>query len=442
MSKLGLSLCRKLIAEPSLDLLQDTGLNVEMFKGTDKRVFAFITDHYKNYGKMPEWNTVLDEVEIDADAIPEAREPASYYADSLVRKAAIDAQREWMKKQAQALDARDPVAVIDAAKGMIREGLETYRIGGGTLVNLRKNGPERLAAYEKLKTYEKGIKGVKSLWQILDEATLGWQGGQLISCVARLGVGKTWWAVLQANAAQTQGKKVGFISPEMTAEEIGQRRDAVRYRLPYEDFKRGQLDQENEARFKESVERASEDEESDFIIAADERVETVADVDLFIEENGVEILIVDGAYLLQEPKAKNDWERVTKIIRGLKKIARKRKIPIIVLVQFRKSVKTGQMTGFSEDIAFTDAIGQDSDVVVALFQNDDMKQASPPQMTQRLIKNREGKPIEFTTAWDFVSMNFEVLAEEDVLEVPKEAPSDGGGGGGKARKKRNEDIPF
>lgn len=442
MSKLGLSLCVKLVDEPSLELLSETGLSEKMFKGTDNRVFKFITDHYKEYGQMPTWPTVRDEVDIDTAAIPEAPEPAAYYANALVRKAAIDGQREWMKEQAKALDSRDPEAVITAAKGMIREGLETYRLGGGKLVNLSKNGKERLEAYEKLKLSDQGITGVRSLWGVLDEATQGWRPGRLISCVARLGVGKTWWAILNADAAQSQGKRVGFISPEMTAEEIAQRRDALRYKLPYEDFKRGQLDADNEARFRECLAKAEEDEESDFIIAADERVETVGDVDLFVEEMGVEILIVDGAYLLQEPKAKNDWERVTKIIRGLKKIARKRMIPIIVLVQFKKSVKTGQMTGFSEDIAFTDAIGQDSDIVIALFQNDDMKQASPPQMTQRIIKNRDGKPIEFTTGWDFTTMDFSVLKEEDVLPVPKEDSSSGDGGGKKRRGKRDEDIPF
>lgn len=414
-SKNAMALCLRIRKERSLEAVKESGLKADMLSGTGRKLFDKLVSHYTNYGKMPAWKTVLAEVEVREETLPKALEPARYYADAIVKQHAIKSQREWMKKQAKALDEKDPDGVIEAARGLLHDAVENYGVGRGVLVNLRTNGPDRLAEYERLKTLDDSITGIRSPWDLLDEQTLGWNPGDLISVCARTSVGKTWWGILVADFARQQGVVVGFVSPEMSEKQVWKRRDSIRWRLPYEDFRKGQLDTDAEERYRAGVNaEGSAEGDKDFFIASDGRCETVEDIDLFIEEHKLGLLVVDGVHLLEDPKARNDYERISRASRRLKKIARRRKVPIVLIVQLGRSVKTGATTAGTEDIQGTDALAQDSDVLVMLFQDDDAR--SRGEMLQKAIKVREGRPITFTSAWDFSTMDFEVLPDDEAAD--------------------------
>lgn len=437
MSKLGLSLCLKLREEPSLDVIQQTGVDAEMLKGTDKKLFLAITSHFRNYGKMPEWETVLEDVDFDPETLPKAKEPARYYADAIIKLAALNAQREWMHKQAQALKDQDPIAFVEAAKGVIRDANERFHLGGGALVDLTQNGAERLAEYEKLEGIDNGITGIRSPYELLDEVTQGWKPGDLITVVGRTGTGKTWDALLNADAAHQQGHHVGFISMEMPVNVIARRRDAIRFKLPYNDFKRGKLDQEAKERWKAGILERSSEGEARWLVAGNDRIETVDDVEMFVEQTGIKFLVIDGFYLLQDDKARSDWDRVTRVIRRLRKLMLKKLIAGLVTTQTTKGDKKNEKKSVGlDDVAFADTINQESAIVKVLQQNPDQK--SRGEMEHRVRKNREGELLNFVSAWDFESMDFSVLEgaspSDDSADDRPEPKSKG--------RKQDEDIPF
>lgn len=442
MSKLGLSFVLKLLEEPSLDVLQQTGLSGDMFKGTDKKLFDKITMHFRTYGKMPEWETVLDAVEVDKETLPsKVKEPARYYADAIVNLVALNSQRDWMKKQAEALKNQDPVAFIDCSKGVLRDANERFHFGGGQLVDLTKNGAARLEEYEKLEGLTDSVIGIRSPYPILDEITQGWKPGDLITVVGRTGTGKTWDALLCADVAHQQGVNVGFISMEMPVNVISRRRDAIRFKLPYNDFKRGKLDAEAKERWRVGIIDQPPADEARWLCTGNDRIETVDDVELFVEQTGVKFLVIDGFYLLQDEKGKSDWDRVTRVIRRLRKLALKRLIAVLVTTQTTKGdkKKEGAQTVTLDDVAFADTINQESAIVKTLWQGPDEKARG--EMAHRIRKNREGELLDFMSAWDFQTMDFQVLEgvspEDDAVQDDKPE----GGKKGK-RKAKDEDIPF
>ena len=59
------------------------------------------------------------------------------------------------------------------------------------------------------------------------------------------------------------------------------------------------------------------------------------------------------------------------------------------------------------NIGFSKAIGQDSDVVLALSQDEEMREDR--EMDIKVLKQREGMTGKVTLNWDFSSMNFDAI---------------------------------
>ena len=413
MSILGMRLCLSLIREDTpnlLDLIRERGIRIDMLQPPANLVFERIIAHVRDYGKIPHKDTLLEG--IGKEMIPDAPEPADYYAKKVFRRAVINAQRPLVKKQMLELknfDTADPLKVVEAAKKLITATENEFAMGEGLIVNLKETGEQRFEEYLKLEEFDDGVRGIASPWHLLDHEVLGWKPGDLVTVVARLGIGKTWWALIVADHAHKNGSNIGFVSMEMSPEQIALRRDAIRYGIPFSDLIRGELDHVTRDRYKVSL-LDEKTAENDWFLAANGRIQTLADLELFIEQTKVDLVVVDGIYLMGDLRVPL-FERVTNTIRATKKLAMRKQVPVICTTQFNRNVKSNNMRGGVENIAFADAIGQDSDVVIGLFQNQDMKRTK--EMKHRIMKNRNGRPVEFNSVWDIDLMEFHIPRDGD-----------------------------
>jgi len=421
MSKLGISLCWALIEEDSLEPASDAGVEVEMLRGQSRRAFEFIRSHYSDYGVLPKVDTVLNECDIDPDFEFGIDEPAAFYAKKVVDRAALNEQKKVAADLREALIDRDPHAVHDVAKSIVQVGLERLSAQRGSVVNQKYNTDERWARYQRLKSIDGGVVGYNTPWKLMDDATGGWRDGALITCVARLGLGKTFCSIVNQVCCEAQGARVGFVSPEMTRESIELRRDSIRYKLPYRDLLKGELDFTSEAQYYEALCTEAEGPAPDSFVASEGYITSVLDAELFAQERNVDILFVDGMYLLSPPgdNGRMAWhERVMHVVRSLKELALKMKIPVFATGQFNRSVRSGSMRAGTESIGHSDAIGQFSDIIIGMFQDENMRVSN--QMMLNMLKNRDGPPIELLINWDLVRMDFSEIG----------APGDGDGAGG------------
>jgi len=433
-----MGLCWSLLRDGTLDAVQDCALTAEMFRGEARDAFEFLLEHFRAHGVLPNRDTLLEDVGIDPEFDFDPVEPTSYYATKVRERWALTAQRAVLKEFAEAIEAKDPEQVHDVACRVVQVGLDNLDSIRGTLVDINKTAPERLAFYAELKAADGGIRGIRTPWAPIDAETGGLKKEDLVSIVARLGVGKTWLALVIAQFARVfERKKVGIISMEMARTSLQLRLDALEYGLPYRDLLHGELDTETEDRYLTGLadvqRRLVENEPPEhpgLHIATGGRVKNVADCEMFVQETGIDLLVVDGAYLLQEGgKNTPRHERVEMAVRGLKRLAQKRKIPVVQTVQFNRTVRTGATSAGSESIGHTDAIGQDSDVVIAMFQDENMRAGN--QMNLRMLKNREGRPAELLVNWDLVLMQFDPLGGASDLRADDGGGDGGGGGGGR-----------
>jgi hypothetical protein len=409
MSVVGYKLCWALLEEKDLDVVRQSGIKPEMVRGEAQECYEYILQHYLDYGVMPKEDTVLDDVDVHPDMVDlDVDEPCLYYATKVVRNAAIRAQRKHVKEIGEALGDRDPERVYECAKEVLRESVWQFHLGQGRITNLKNTGDTEWAEYEKRKAAKDGVVGIRSIWDALDQETGGWQPGMLTTIVARLGVGKTWLLLLIACAIEEQGYTVGFVSLEMEESAIRIRRRAIKECIPYRDYKRGELDSETEERIKELLLSEPDEEAPSFFVASGGRVTDIAEAEIFAEETGCDVLVVDGIYLMDEGGKNTPMhERTLLAIRGLKRLGQRKRIPTFASAQFNRKVKKGSMQAGSEAIGGSDAIGQDSDNVFGAFRDKDHIIAH--QMFLSSLKIREGVPIEMTIGWDFQTMNFTMV---------------------------------
>ena len=115
--------------------------------------------------------------------------------------------------------------------------------------------------------------------------------------------------------------------------------------------------------------------------------------------------------------AEQDWLRVAHITRDLKMLAKNNKLPILINSQADRttSTKTGPEL---DNIGFSSAIGHDSDVVLALFRDEEMLEDR--EMKVKVLKQREGTTGSVLLNWDFSTMNFSSIYSDVSQEQANE----------------------
>jgi replicative DNA helicase len=186
---------------------------------------------------------------------------------------------------------------------------------------------------------------------------------------ARPGAGKTALMVQIAyNVAVKMNKKILFFNLEMTKEELVKRLLALHTRNSNFTLKKG-FDGDR-SKF-EAFKRAAETLTTENIFIKDD-IYDARQINQFtrrmVKNNNVEIMILDYLQLSSLKDSGNREQEISKISRGLKRLSKDCKIPVISLTQLNRGVegRTDKRPMLS-DIRESGSIEQDTDGVVFLF---------------------------------------------------------------------------
>lgn len=219
----------------------------------------------------------------------------------------------------------------------------------------------------------------------------------------------TFMLTLFAEFACRNKLKVLFVTNEMSNTQIMQRFDAVYFKLPYKELRAGLLPDALEKVYFDGLDKMQKDVK--MVVTQD--VQGVTSVGSKIDQYKPDLVLIDGMYLLSDDqKGSSRWESISNVSRNLKKLARKKGVPIIATTQFNRAsedVKIDRVT--LSNLGFSDSIGQDADVVLGLFRTKDMEMNN--EMKVRMLKIREGEPKDFMLQWDLRRMSFQTLKMSD-----------------------------
>lgn len=252
---------------------------------------------------------------------------------------------------------------------------------------------------EERKTQGVGLAyGIPALDQYLQPA----HGGDLIVVAARPSIGKTIVAehIADAWAFESPDNPVLFISIEMSLAQLMDRAVSRWGGVPSRKIVRGILSDDDDKK----VEVALEARKSvniwyvDNPYANTNSVRTAA-AEASMQSGGLRGIVVDYMQLMMD-KGDNDNQRVSKISRHLKALAREYDCPVIVLSQLsRKSEYRDDKHPILSDLRDSGAIEQDADVVLGLFRDKELDH-DDTQMDIDILKNRQGPLARTVVAFD------------------------------------------
>lgn len=414
----------KLLQSKDIMTVKDNQIKPVYFSGDARLAYQYIYDTVLNTGEVPTVRAFqrkfprfqLDTVAVDGETIVGTEENLKYWCDELRVKVKHNTLADTLDRVASHLqdfhteeaysELRRTIAYIES------EVVETSD------VDLTKGTEDRIQAYLDRKT-SKGMRGIPTGFSHLDYILKGLEKETLTTLIAQTGVGKTWFEIIVGANCQLQNYRVLQLVTEMSEDIMRDRYEAVLFAkcyksMNYNAFKSGMLPLDVEKQYFEFLEEDLPNFEPLIIATAT----GVMGVSAAIDKYKPDIVLIDSAYLMEDDQgAKDDWLRVAHITRDLKKLAKRSKVPIFINTQADKntSKKTGPELG---SIMYTQAIGQDSDNVLALFRDEVM--INDREMGVKVLKQREGTLGKLTMCWDFDTMNFsEIYMEQsDDDEVP------------------------
>ena len=415
----------KILETGDFKTLKDQQIKESFFTGEHRRIFHYIFEVFKKTHEVPTVRAVeeafphykFDFHEIDGEEKVGTDESLLFWCEELRTKTKHNKTVDTLEEVAQLLDEGN----TEEAYAKMKEGV--WRIEDSVVlseaVDITKTEDRKEAYLERKKS--KGMRGIPTGLDHLDRLMKGLEKDTLTTIIGNTGVGKSWAITLLGVNAMLWGAKVCVFLTEMSTELMRDRFEAMIYgkvhgAFDYSKFKNATLTPEEEEEYFYFLEEELPILEPLII----EPVSGVSSVVSVIEQEKPDLVLIDGAYLMEdEQNAESDWLRVAHITRDLKKIAKSCHIPIVINTQADKnsSKKVGPELS---DIMYTQAIGQDSDNVLALFRDEVM--CNDREMGLKILKQREGTLGKILINWDFSTMNFTSIYSED--EQENDGPGD------------------
>lgn len=370
------------------------GITVDVLAGEGRIAYEYAVTAFQTYGAFPTAEMIQDRLTIDLGDAPASVE---YFADEIRSRQLHGDIQSGVTKVLGALrqDPKDALAALETMMSSLR----AERLVKSRVTTLGALSDDVWAYYLRIKA---GETGILTPWPTMNDMTLGFWPQDLVVVMARQGVGKTWFAVIQALFAWMSHKRVLVATTEISQITIGMRLLSLYNRVAYGEFRKGKLSMYAEEKFQKGVEdlRALD---GLFVMGGDFDLRPES-LEAAVEETQPDLVIMDGAYLLNTEGA-NRTEKAAAAFNELKRIAKRYNNVVLATSQFNRSAKSETASTIRmENAGLTDVIGWNADIGLGLMQSEDMR--TDKRMMVKPLKVREGFGSEFTVQWDFDAMEF------------------------------------
>jgi len=240
------------------------------------------------------------------------------------------------------------------------------------------------------------VTGLDTGFVELNRFTSGFGEGDLIILAARPSMGKTALALNLALNVLKQDKGVAIFSLEMPAEQLMLRMLSAAGKIPLQDLRRGNLD---------------DNEWSKLTAVADE----LSEKPLFVDDEGnvnihtiraklrklkmqnpeLSLAIIDYLQLISSDQRERHLA-IAEISRSLKLLARELQIPIIALSQLNRSLESRpNKRPMLSDLRESGAIEQDADIIMFIYRDDVYKAMEAKQKQKEAMEKGKAVEIDF-----------------------------------------------
>ena len=263
-----------------------------------------------------------------------------------------------------------------------------------------------IAEAERLIQEKKGLTGISSGFERIDEMLLGFQNSDLIILAARPSMGKTALALniaenIALGARRQPPRAVAVFSLEMSAESLVRRMLCCRAEVSSQALSRGQVGRKEHGQLIEAADALRQAPIYVDDTAGLEALDLRARARRLKRRYGIDFIVVDYLQLMNFSKFANEGRQreTSAISQALKGMAKELKVPVLVLSQLSRAPETRDPKEGKpklSDLRDSGAIEQDADVVMLLRRPAQQKsgkeddQVDPRLAYLEIAKHRNG----------------------------------------------------
>ena len=252
------------------------------------------------------------------------------------------------------------------------------------ILSVSQSGLIRYSTFDRSEYFKSRVP-ILFHFPVIDKVTGGLAHGDLAYIVGRLGTGKSTTTQWICHNWWRDGKRILFISNETLPIDILIRLDAMAGKFDPLDLRL--TSKVTELKKKVSVVSHMAATSAGEIIFPRKKLIMPSQVIGAAMQLEVDLIIIDGVYLMRPERRFNSrWERVAEVSNELKQGALELGIPILGVSQIKRIGSKAKLD--IEDIAYSDALGQDADIVLGI-----MAEEKKDKITLELIKNRFGTAL-------------------------------------------------
>jgi len=410
----GLKLISAILAAGATAMV--VSVNPELFIEAERPVYDFVRQYQRSYRDLPHATTVQQELGI---RLPAAPEPIDFYLDAVTERSIYNQLRERFGELRESMTARDMTAAGTTISQMARITRTSSRQGHQVMQMDEAMG----LVVDRIENTRGsgGITGIESGWAELDAQTGGYQNSDLISIVARMGIGKTYLLLKQAQAAHRAGHNVLFVTTEMGAEPLARRYASIELGINPTLLKMNMISSWNERRIRGLfTSMAGAERFRLFSVGMNSKISAI---EALCQEFCPDIVFIDGIYLLRPSAGDTKMkriERIAEVFDETKALNLEMERPFVVSTQLNRQAGKGGKEGSLETISYTDSVGTHSSVVIAAKTGP----TDNPWMSRWLefLKGREGEHGKIAINFKFAPVDFEVFTPEQAAQEQTTRP--------------------
>jgi replicative DNA helicase len=398
----GLALLSKVAQTGAIEDLLSAGVEARLFTDPEQgEIWDKIVNLTVKYKGALSIGTLREEIAVDH---PNFRfemnsDPTEFILQKFFKSA----------KRRAAIAALENLADIVDDPHMVEQIDEHFLAAARDVATLIPSG--RIARYsdmkDRIRQYHKDqftghLPGIPFGIPDIDRVTNGIQPHDYVTIAGWSGMGKSTLGLFTSYNVYVAGYTPMIFSLEMEASALLRKYDALAAHFSTSAMKSLNLSAHEVEQWEKAAERV-ENARNDIIIIDDVGRCTPERVYSEMVKHKPDLVVVDYVTLMESPrKSDQHWQEVTYITKDLKQTARDLKIPIIGIAQTNA---VGDQGFKGSNIAYSKSIVRDSDVLIELQADDEMKAKS--QMEVKLVKNRDGRTLNTNLLWEVDTMNFE-----------------------------------
>jgi replicative DNA helicase len=400
-----------------------------------QRVYGYLLKHWKDYSTSPDLSVV--QRAFPSMTWEDDPQPLDYFTAELKRRRKNSILTDGLNEMALLVKAKDNPDATDTMEALLADTLLRARLETNRTFDIDFTSEEYFTEVQTLleeRMLDPGyLRGISTGFHGIDYVTGGLQPEHFVVLMGIPKSFKSATALAMAVRIHMQAKRPLFVGFEMSNTEQTDRTLSLISGVSLTRIMTGKLTTKELRRITEA--HRSMLGMRSFLFSSDiTSGMTVSGIQAKIQELDPDVVIVDGAYMMQSEDARfepGSAQAITSVSRGLKRLAQASKLPIVVTTQASQTRSKGGLHMGSA--MYSQSWAQDADILLGVERvvqpvggNDEENEvvtAGPVQVKLRVIESRSGPRKNVVLEWDWSEGSVEELDPQAQAKALTNRPS-------------------